>query len=231
MSIAEQLNRLQELELGIESNEQALARIMSQIEDNEAVTRLQAKLKVEQQQLEELERQQRSAEWEIESLTSKLTATEESLYSGRVKDAKELTNLQHEVDTLRTRRSHLEDNALEIMDQVEIATTSVTTSSNELKALESNWHNQRQQLSAAMEQAKAALSALNRQRQLLIAEIDAQAVEFYQGLKKQKGQAVAEVEQGICCGCRISLPANELQQARIGALVQCDSCGRILFLP
>ena len=41
----------------------------------------------------------------------------------------------------------------------------------------------------------------------------------------------ARVEQGICRGCRISLPTTDLQQARSGKLVQCSSCGRILFLP
>ena len=49
-------------------------------------------------------------------------------------------------------------------------------------------------------------------------------------LKKQKGTAVAKVEQGVCCGCRISLPSTELQRARSDSLVRCSSCGRILFL-
>ncbi|MEE8619379.1 MAG: C4-type zinc ribbon domain-containing protein [Dehalococcoidales bacterium] len=34
----------------------------------------------------------------------------------------------------------------------------------------------------------------------------------------------------MCRGCRISLSAAELQQARSGSLVQCSNCGRILFL-
>ena len=57
-----------------------------------------------------------------------------------------------------------------------------------------------------------------------------QAIEVYQDLKKHKGTAVAKVEQGICHGCRISLPISELQQTRSGSLVRCSSCGRILFL-
>lgn len=230
MGVIKQLYQLQEVDLEIESSEQALAQIARQLGESQAVVRAQTKLKSEQQQLEELGRQQHSAEWEIEDLVNKLTTAEEKLYSGRIKDPKELTNLQHEVNGLRVRRNHLEDKALEMMDQVELSTASVADLSNELKTLETEWHSQQQQLSTNMEQFKTLLADLKHKRQLLSAEIDPQAVELYQELKKQKRQAVAKVEQGICCGCRISLPTTELQRARSDSLVQCSSCGRILFL-
>lgn len=230
MGIIKQLYQLQEVDLEIESSEQALAQIARRLGESQAVVRAQTKLKSEQQQLEELGRQQHSAEWEIEDLVNKLTAAEEKLYSGRIKDPKELTNLQHEVNGLRARRNHLEDKALEMMDQVELSTASVAALSNELKTLENEWHSQQQQLSTNMEQLKTTLSDLKHKRQLLSAKVDSPAVELYQELKKQKGQAVAKVEQGICCGCRISLPTTELQRARSDSLVQCSSCGRILFL-
>ena len=231
MVVAKQLYQLQEVELEIGSNEQALAQIASQLGESQAVVRARAELKLKQQHLEELGRQQHSAEWETDDLVNKLTSAEEKLYSGRIKDPKELTNLQHEVDGLRVRRNHLEDKALEIMDQVELSTANVATLSNELKTLEAEWHSQQQQLSTNMEQLKTTLSDLKHKRQLLSVKVDPQAIEFYQELKKQKGQAVAKVEQGICRGCRILLPTTELQRARSDSLVQCSSCGRILFLP
>ncbi len=230
MSVVKQLYQLQEVELEIESNEQALAQIASQLGESQAVVRARTKLKLEQQHLEELRRRQHAAEWEIEDLVSKLTTAEGKLYSGRIKNPKELTNLQHEVDGLRIRRDQLEDKALAIMDRVELPTTSVDTLSNELKTLEAEWHSQQQQLSTNMEQLKTTLSDLKHKRQLLSVKIDPQAIELYQELKKQRRQAVAKVEQGICRGCRISLPTTELQRARGDSLVQCSSCGRILFL-
>ncbi len=230
MSVVKELYQLQEVELEIESDEQALAQIASQLGESQAVVRTRTKLELKQQHLEELGRQQHSAEWEIEDLVNKLATAEEKLYSGRIKDPKELTNLQHEVDGLRVRRNQLEDKALEIMDQVELSTASVAALSNELKTLEAEWHSQQQRLSANMEQLKTTLSDLKHKRQLLSANIDPQAIELYQELKKQKGRAVAKVEQGICRGCRILLPTTELQRARGDSLVQCSSCGRILFL-
>jgi len=230
MSVARQLYQLQEVELEIESNEQALAQIASQLGESQAVVRARTELKLKQQHLEELGRQQHSAEWEVEDLVNKLTPAEDKLYSGRIKNPKELANLQHEVDGLRIRRSQLEDKTLEIMGQVELSTASVATLSDELRTLEAEWHSQQQRLSTNMEQLKTTLSDLKHKRQLLSANIDPQAIEFYQELKKQKGRAVAKVEQGICRGCRILLPTTELQRARSDSLVQCSSCGRILFL-
>ncbi len=215
----------------IESSEQALAQIASQLGESQAVVRTQTKLNSEQQHLEEFGRQQHDAEWEIDDLVNKLTTAEEKLYNGRIKDPRELTNLQHEVDGLRVRQNNLEDKALEIMDQVELSTVSVATLRNELKILENEWQSQQQQLSTDMEQLKTTLSDLRHKRQLLSANVDSQAIELYQELKKQKGQALAKVEQGICRGCRILLPTTELQRARGDSLVQCSSCGRILFLP
>ncbi|MFC1896979.1 zinc ribbon domain-containing protein [Chloroflexota bacterium] len=231
MSVTKQLYQLQGVDLEIESSEQALAQFTSQLGESQAVVRAQSKFKSDQQHLEELRGQQHSVEWEIDDLTNKLTTAEEKLYSGRIKDPKELTNLQHEAAGLRVRRSQLEDKVLEIMDRVELSTTNVVTLRNELKTLEAEWHSRQQRLSTDIEQLKTTLSDLKRKRQLLSVEIAPQTVELYQELKKQKEQVVAKVEQGICRGCRISLPTTDLQRVRGDNLVQCSSCGRILFLP
>lgn len=230
MSIAKQLYQLQEIEIEIESEEQALERIVRQLGDSQAMAEVQSKLTLEQQRLEELGQQQHSAEWEIADITGKLATAKEALYSGKVKNPKELSNLQHEVDGLSVRRDQLEDKALGIMEEVELATTNVAAASREFKTVEAEWHREQQKLSTEMRQLKNGLSDLEHKRQLLSAEIDPQAVEFYYRLKEQKGQAVARMEQGRCRGCRISLPMAEVQRARSGNLVQCGSCGRILFL-
>ncbi len=112
-----------------------------------------------------------------------------------------------------------------------LVAASAAAASSELKKLEAEWQSQQQQLSADIEALKNKLSDLKQKRQLRSAEINQQTLEAYDKLRKQKGQAVAKVEQGICRGCRISLPSSEMQQVRSGNLVQCGSCGRILFLP
>ena len=231
MGVVKQLYQLQEIDLEIESNERQMNQKVGQLGESETVINLQSKLTSEQQRLDDLARQQQSAEWEIDDLNGKIATVEEQLYSGRITNPKELTSLQQESNAFKAKRDQSETKALEIIDQVELAETNVAATSNEIKKLEGEWHNWQQQLSAEIEQLKGKLSELKQKRQLLADEIDPQAVDRYEHIRKQRGQAVAKVEQGICRGCRISLSSNELQQARGGNLIQCGSCGRILFLP
>jgi hypothetical protein len=231
MSVAKQLYQLQEVDLELESKEQAVKQITSQLGESGALADARNRLAQEQKRLEELSRQQRSLEWEIDDLTSKLTTAERDLYSGRIRNPKELTSLQQEAEALKARRNQLEDKALEIMEQAELNRKNVTSLSTELKTMETDWQTQQQKLTAELEELKNTLVNLRQKQQLLAAAIDSETLELYHKLKKGKGTAVARVEQGICRGCRISLPVSELQQARSGSLVQCGSCGRILYLP
>jgi hypothetical protein len=230
MSVAKQLYQLQEVDLEIESTEQALKQVTGKLGESKEVVRVRDRLASEQQHLEELKHQQRSLEWEADDIGTKVAKIEQKLYGGSIGNPKELANFQQEAEGLKLRRGQLEDEALDIMDRVERAAASVGAASRDLKTLEDKWQIQQKELSAEAKQLKATLSDLEKKRQRLSADIDTEMIELYHQIKKQKGTAVAKVEQGICRGCRISLSASELQRARSGSMTQCSSCGRILFL-
>lgn len=230
MSVTKQLYQLQEVDLELESTERTLRQVTDKIGESEEVVRVRGRLASEQQHLEELKHQQHSLEWEVDDLGTKIAKIEQKLYGGSIGNPKELANFQQEAEGMKLRRGQLEDKTLDIMDRVERAAASVDTTISELKTLEDKWQGEQQQLSAEAEQLKTTLSELGQKRQRLSSEIDTEMVELYQQLKKQKGTAVARVEQGMCRGCRISLSASESQRARSGGLTQCSSCGRILFL-
>ncbi len=230
MATIKLLYQLQEIEMEIESAEHSLQQIVIQLGQNQVVVRSQSKLAEEQSRLEELKRQQNSAEWEIDDITTKLKATEEQLYGGRIGNPKELASLQQEAELLKAKRDHLEDSTLEIIDKVELAEAEVKTLEGELESTEADWQSQQKQLAGDKEQLETKIAELKQKQQQLLAGIEPQLAELYYQLKQNKGKAVAKIEQGICRGCRISLPIAELQQARSGQLVQCSSCGRILFL-
>jgi predicted nucleic acid-binding Zn-ribbon protein len=230
MNVAQQLYRLQEVDLELESNEQTLRQKTSQLGESQKVVSVRAELSSQRQYLEELKRRQHSAEWEVDDLTTKITTLDQKLYGGSIRNPKELTNLQQDVDGLKARRNQWEDTVLEIMDQAELAEGRIATLNDELKRLEAEWHSQQQHLTTDIEQLKTTLSDLEKKRQLVLANIDPWVVNLYQELKRQKGTSVAKVDQGTCHGCRILLPTSELQRVRGGGLIQCSSCGRILFL-
>jgi predicted nucleic acid-binding Zn-ribbon protein len=230
MNATRQLYQLQGVELDIESKKLALARDQARLGKSRAVAELKAKIDAVKQRLDELGSQQHSAEWEIEGIETKLTAANEAMYSGRVSSPKELSNLQHEVKGLNARRGQLEEKALDIMEQTELVTANLARSKGELKALEGRWRAEQRELAVLIEKLKETLTDLEHKRQLMLAAIPSPAADLYRQLREQKGRAVARVDQGTCGGCRISLSTSELQWARGDRLVECSSCGRILFL-
>ncbi len=229
MSVARQLYQLQEADLELESSEQALAQITSKLGESQRLLAARNEFTGEQQRLEQQRRQQHSVEWEIDEITTKLAAVEENLYSGRIKNPKELTSLQQETDGIKARRSRVEDRVLEIMEQVSAGEARVAALGSELGRLEVEWQNEQRRLSAEADHYRAIIAELKQKRQQLLDGIDPAAAGVYQKIRRQRSQAVARVEQGICRGCGISLSTAQLQQVRGESLVQCSNCGRVLF--
>ena len=230
MAISRQLYQLQELDTHIEQDGQVLALKTAQLGKREALDDARNRLTSEQQRLKELNHRRRDAESELDDVLSKISAAEKQLYGGRITNPKELSSLQHEVNTMKSHSDQLETKALEIIDQVEEAEKSVAALSREYQKLEDEWRLQQKQLADDIEQLKTSLADLTQKRQQLAGQIDFSAINLYEKIRQQKKQAVAKVEQGICHACRISLSANVLQKARSGQPVQCGTCGRILFI-
>jgi len=230
MSIARDLYQLQGVDTALEANLQAQKKVSAQIGESQLVLKAKAKLDEELKNLERLAAQQKSTEWEIDDLTAKIKDTEKKLYGGKIFNSKELGSLQQETDELKKRRSGLEDKSLGLMDELEALRKAIDFSKEELAKLQAQWQAQQKQFVVELMQLKAAQAVHETNRQQIAALIDAEALAIYQELRKRKGVAVAKVEQGICQGCRITLPNTDLQRAKGGGVVRCSSCGRIIFL-
>ncbi len=230
MPIAKQLYELQELDIDIGRTHQTLDLKTAELGKREALDAAQNKLSTEQKAINDLKHQRRDAEAELDDAQAKIKEAEKQLYGGRINNPKELSNLQHEVNTLKGLSDQLETKALESIDKVEDAEKTVAASTADFQKLEAAWQQQQKQLGADIELLNKTLADLTEKRLQLIARIDPSSVDLYEKVRRQKKQAVAKVEQGICRACRISLSASTLQKARGGQPVQCGTCGRILFI-
>ncbi len=230
MGITRQLYQLQAIELDIESKEQTLVQSLASLGESKALLEARNGLSAGEQCLGELEKKQHDAEWEIEDIAGKLLSAQETLYSGRITNPKELSGLQHEVENFKKKRNVLEEEALEIMEQVEAATSELAGLRLKLDEVEKNWRQQQQQLSDTIEELKIALSRLKKEQQQALAGIDDETVDCYRKLRQKRGKAVARMEQGTCRGCGISLSTAELQRVKGNRIIMCNNCGRILFV-
>lgn len=232
MSKGRQLYELQEVDLEIDAKMEALSNVQSQIGESEALDKAHTTLTKEKNCFDELKASQRSGEWEVDDLLTKVAVVEEKLYSGSVKNPKELASLQEQAEHLKKRKIEEEDKLLDIMTEAEEAQANLAMISKEVESLEKRWEEEQANLSNEHTKLASDLANLEQKRKELSSRIDIASLRLYEELRaKKQGRAVAKVEQGMCQGCRIVLPMRVLQRARGSQeLIQCGSCERILYV-
>ncbi|MGH3665429.1 MAG: zinc ribbon domain-containing protein [Egibacteraceae bacterium] len=184
------------------------------------------------EQLERLAGQQRRHEQEIATVNVRRKSEEGRMYSGQIRNSKELEALRHELTDLRTRKNELEDALLEIMEQVEELDELTAT----LTQRESELDTQAAELTAARDHAATDIDGelvrLRGERESLAADLSDEVLGYYDELRQRKdGVAVAELQGRTCAGCRLELTAIELEEVGANAkegLARCEQCGRIL---
>ena len=232
MSKAKQLHELQEIDLDIERKTKTLAQIRSHLGKDDDLVAARATLDTALKHQIDLEHQQRTAEWGVDELGTKIAAEEKKLYEGSVKNPRELMSLQHEIELIKGHHGEREEQLLAVMLKVDTAQQDVTSKQSELKAMERDWQEEQKQLSMEQTELEANLATLAQKRESLRSLIDSASIKAYDELRYVKqGLAVAKLVQGRCQGCRISLPMSDQQKARMGhKLATCSNCGRILYM-
>ena len=232
MNKAKQLYELQEVDLDIEHKTQALTQVKSQLGKDDDLVAARAALASEKKRLADLEHQQKTSEWELNELGSKISVVEKKLYGGSVKNPSELTPFQQYMEILKAQRAEREDKLLALMMDVDSLQQDIGLKKSDFEKIEREWRENQQKLSNQLAELETEVAQLKQKRDMLASQIDSASLDLYDEMRRAKqGQAVAKVVQGRCQGCRISLSVSDQQKARMGQeLAQCSNCGRILYL-
>lgn len=145
--------------------------------------------------------------------------------------AKDLTSLQHEIDTLARRQSDLEDQALELMERLETAdavltdaTAAYEAGAGEIGAAQARRDDQ----FADIDDELARLSATRAEQ---AAGLPDALLVLYDRIRASGKIAAAELKGAQCQACRLSLDAvalGEIRSAAADQVVRCPECGAIL---
>ena len=230
MTVAKRFFELQHIDREIDEKTTALNSIIAQIDDKAKILEAEAELKVIKDRLKGTEKQRRDMEYEAEDLRKNISELHEKLYGGKVKNPKELMSMEQEKEMFQANLSKKEDSLLDLMEEEEAGNKDLKTREGQLSDIEREWKQRQKELVSDKETLETQLNQLNDKREELVSGIEPQELQVYNVIRVRKGNAVVRVEQGRCQGCHIKLPMNEWQKARTGALVQCSSCGRILYL-
>jgi predicted nucleic acid-binding Zn-ribbon protein len=230
MSLAEQLYKLQQVDLELQRNKQELSDVENRLSADKDLVAAESELALQKEQLEDARKKQKSSEWELEDLLEKVKKIDSKLYVGTTTNPKELVNLEKEVKGLKSQLKPKEDALLELMSQVEEIEAKVKITAEELERLKQEWEQRQETLGQRKSEVETVLAKLGGNRDRLVQQIDSESLNTYERLRLTRGQAVVKVEKGKCQGCHITVPTSQWQKAKAGDLIQCTSCSKILYL-
>lgn len=227
------LYRLQTLDLTIVQRRARLKEIETALANNEQVAQAQRQLDAADQSLKPWQIRARDLDLEIKSLLQKIKETDERLYSGKVRNPKELQDLQSDIVSLKRRQSQLEDELLQAMlnsDEGQAAVAEAQKGLNQVKAI---WAGAQHDLTDEKGRIERELTGLESQRKQAATAVDADTLKKYETLRaKKQGHAVALLVGDSCKTCGVEQTSMLAQQVRQGTqLVYCNNCGRILATP
>lgn len=197
-----------------------------------ALTEAETQLTSETVTRDDLARQQKKVDDEVELLKDKRAGFDAKLYGGSVTSPGELQDLQKEIDALSRRISLLEDQEIEIMEQVEpveahLIELQATVEQRRTVLADAELRN-----TAAEAEVLAEIDAETALREASLQPVPADLLAEYASLRGGRGGiGVAHLVGSQCGGCHLTLSAMEVARLRKlpdGEVAHCDECGRIL---
>ncbi|WP_406641199.1 zinc ribbon domain-containing protein [Amycolatopsis sp. WGS_07] len=178
----------------------------------------------------DLDREIARQEKEVESVRARVDRDRKLLESGSI-GAKQMTDVEHELQTLGRRQGALEDDLLELMEQREALGLDAQRTSAEVdKAV--------QEVQAAEGRRDEAFKDLDttearrkEDRAKLLPRFPEPLLKLYTRVYDHKGIGAALLRARRCGACQLELDRNTISEIKAAAedsVVQCDNCGAIL---
>jgi uncharacterized protein len=147
-------------------------------------------------------------------------------------DAKQLSDLQHELDTLVRRQTSLEDSLLEVMERREELEAQLAVEVGAIEALEADLASAQQEMDSELAEIERSRDLHSSQREELCATLDPALSALYERQRAGGGPGAGPLQGHRCGACRIEIGRGEL--ARISAaaedeVIRCPECGAILL--
>ncbi len=223
------LYHLQCLDSEKDTKQRRLKDVKTALGESKALQQARQAVESAQAQIRKLRVHQRDLELEIQGISDETTRFEQRLYSGEVKNPKELADLQAKIASLKRRRQKLEDDLLETMIEQEETENTHAQTQKHLNETQTNWEAQQANLLAEQETLLGKLTEIEQARAGLSPKIDPGDMAAYRTLRDKKGGiAVVQMQGGSCGGCGVTMSPNLKWRLRQGELVYCENCERII---
>ena len=231
MSRPFKLYRLQQLDSQIDWLESRLNDVKAGLQDSKLLRLAEQRVDKAETELGEARQALRSAENDVHGQRLKIEQSEATLYGGKVRNPKELQDLQNEVASLKRYLEVLEDRQLAAMLVEEDAASKLQLSGQELDKVQQATARQHGDLTREQDSLLTDLANHRQERMAAAGSVESEDLALYEQLRTQRrGIAVAKVTDRACSACGSTLSTSLLHAARSpNQITRCDSCGRILY--
>ena len=148
-----------------------------------------------------------------------------------VKTNVEYQAVQKEIEFAQKEVKTLEDGILERMLEADELTAALKRAESERAAEQKAVDAERRMLASELSELRTTLERLTKERTALVASLDPHTFKIFDVVSKRRnGVAMAQARDGICTICHVRLRPQVFNTVlRNEQILQCDSCGRILY--
>jgi uncharacterized protein len=190
-----------------------------------------ARMKVEKEKeiIEELEKERKKKEKELETDKDKIKKLETKLHE--IKTNKEYQAFLKEIEAAKVTNDRTEEDILVLMDKVEEIKKDHSSSTSHLKIREKEIELEKTKIEKDIQSMDKIITELKTERDNLLSVVNERLRSTYLVLReKRNGIAVSTAKNGVCLGCFMNIPPQLfIEVTKNRQLIQCPSCGRILF--
>jgi predicted nucleic acid-binding Zn-ribbon protein len=222
LQLQERDQRLRSLSKDLKDNPKLQERAKGRLADDEAAV-VAALARVR-----EVELKIKNVELDVQTRRNTIARLKDQQFATRKNE--EFQAMGHEIQRYEKEVTTLEDQELDLMEQLEGVKPGLTAAQQQLATTKKLVDEELKELAERAKAIEARIAELKTERAGLAEPIDPSTLGLYDRLMKNKGDAVALMEAGICKGCHVKVVSGTLQSLKADeTITQCEQCGRILF--
>ncbi len=172
----------------------------------------------------------RSKEMDVAAANEQIKSLGQKLYGGAITNVKEINSSNKKLDNLKNQVQVTEDKILNIMEQQDHLRAKLEEMSVVLNEKLEDYKRRQEVHLGKRRKLQNLLKQIPLSREKLLGQLNPVLEKKYTSMKEKFADPLARVEKGICGGCRVGVPFNDMRLLKQGeGTVFCSYCGRMLY--
>ena len=226
----EQLIKLQEIDHRLMEIKEHMGDLPKTVESQELeITTIQSKNEQKQARIDQIDKDIRHHESEIEDFSTKLKKYKEQLFL--VKSNKEYDAISQEIDHMKTTISESETVQLQFEEEKTDIEETIKLNTNKIESTSESLSSNQIALQSAMAETTHEQEKLESNRNILYKDIEPTYLSQYETLRNaREGVGMASIIGSACGGCYSQLPPQIVIEIKENKqIITCPSCGILQF--